>query len=38
MIQIPDDPIIRCVENTGYPPWFHDDSDDFDDEDDEWQA
>lgn len=19
---IPDDPIIRCMENTGYPPWY----------------
>lgn len=22
MIQIPDDPIIRCMERTGYPPWI----------------
>lgn len=22
MIQIPDDPIISCVERTGYPPWM----------------
>lgn len=22
MIPIPDDPIIRCMERTGYPPWF----------------
>ena len=21
MILIPDDPIVRCVERTGYPPW-----------------
>lgn len=20
---IPDDPIIRCIERTGYPPWWH---------------
>ena len=22
MILIPDDPIIRCMERTGYPPWM----------------
>ena len=22
MIDIPDDPIIRCIEQTGYPPWY----------------
>lgn len=22
MISIPDDPIIRCAEETGYPPWI----------------
>ena len=22
MIQLPDDPIIRCIERTGYPPWY----------------
>lgn len=22
MRQIPDDPIIRCMERTGYPPWI----------------
>ena len=21
-VEIPDDPIIRCMERTGYPPWF----------------
>ena len=21
MTQIPDDPIIRCIERTGHPPW-----------------
>lgn len=25
MIQIPDDPIIRCMERTGWPPWMQDD-------------
>lgn len=40
MKQIPDDPIIRCMERTGYPPWWKDDDewweDDefFDNEDD----
>lgn len=23
MILIPDDPIVRCIERTGYPPWWH---------------
>lgn len=22
MIDIPDDPIIACMERTGYPPWY----------------
>lgn len=22
MISIPDDPIISCIERTGYPPWM----------------
>lgn len=22
MICLPDDPIVRSMENTGYPPWF----------------
>ena len=21
-MRMPDDPIIRCIERTGYPPWF----------------
>nr|DAP53172.1 MAG TPA: hypothetical protein [Caudoviricetes sp.] len=33
MYQIPDDPIIRCMEATGFPPWMQDD--DCDEEDDE---
>lgn len=24
---IPDDPIIACMERTGYPPWAQDDDD-----------
>ncbi len=46
MVQIPDDPIIRCIERTGYPPWWHQpdypdsmftkrDDDDFYDDDEE---
>ena len=36
MIQIPDDPIIRCIERTGFPPWLRDDwEDDEEDDDDE---
>ena len=22
MSPIPDDPIVRCIERTGYPPWM----------------
>ena len=25
MATIPDDPIIACIERTGYPPWMQDD-------------
>ena len=32
---IPDDPVISCIERTGYPPWFFYKSDD--EEDDEWE-
>ena len=39
MILIPDDPIIRCIERTGYPPWIRDDwEDDEEDDDDEWDS
>ncbi len=31
---IPDDPIIRCAERTGYPPWMLAHEADEDDEDD----
>lgn len=27
---IPDDPIIRCMERTGYAPWIDDEEDDED--------
>ena len=36
---IPDDPIIRCIERTGYPPWFNyiteDEYDEVEEEDEE---
>ncbi len=37
MLIIPDDPIIRSMERTGYPPWFgyEDPDDDLEDEDEE---
>ena len=36
MILIPDDPIIRSIERTGFPPWLSDDwEDDEEDDDDE---
>lgn len=22
MIDLPDDPVIACMERTGYPPWY----------------
>lgn len=37
MILIPDDPIIRCIERTGYPPWIHDEEED-DEEDQDGEA
>lgn len=30
MFNLPDDPIIACIERTGYPSWMQDD-DDYDD-------
>ena len=36
MIQVPDDPIIACMERTGYPPWTQDDDyDECEDEEEE---
>lgn len=32
MMQIPDCPIIRSIERTGYPPWMQDDEEGEDDE------
>ena len=33
---IPDDPIIACMERTGYPPWMHEeDYDEYEDEEEE---
>lgn len=34
MIQVPDDPIIDCMERTGYPPWMQED--DYDEDEDDW--
>lgn len=33
MWSIPDDPIIACIERTGYPPWMQDDWEDEEEED-----
>lgn len=33
MIQVPDDPIIACMERTGYPPWMQEDDYDEDEDD-----
>ena len=30
---IPDDPILRCIERTGYPPWIRDELEEYDEED-----
>jgi hypothetical protein len=32
MYQIPDDPIIRSMESTGYPPWITDSNTDGEEE------
>lgn len=32
---IPDDPIIRCIERTGYPPWYFYGDDEDEEEGDE---
>lgn len=37
MLQIPDDPIIRCIERTGYPPWFPDPAPDRGEDDEDWE-
>ena len=31
---IPDDPIISCIERTGYPPWFGNYDPGYDDDED----
>lgn len=28
MVLIPDDPIIACIERTGYPPWMQEGEED----------
>lgn len=34
---IPDDPIIACMERTGYPPWMQeDDCDEYDEEEEDY--
>ena len=42
VINIPDDPIIRCMERTGWPPWMqnggHDDDEEWEDDDDALEA
>ena len=32
---IGDDPIIRCMERSGYPPWVDPDGNEFDEQEDE---
>ena len=32
---IGDDPIIRCMERSGYPPWAEPDGKDFDEQEDD---
>ena len=32
---IEDDPIIRCMERNGYPPWVDTDGNDFDEQEDD---
>lgn len=35
MILIPDDPVLRCIERTGYPPWIRDEWEEEDDEEED---
>ena len=36
MIQVPDDPLIACMERTGYPPWMQEEGgDEYEDEEEE---
>ena len=35
MILIPDDPVLRCIERTGYPPWIRDEWEEEEDEEDQ---
>lgn len=35
MERIPDHPVIRSMERTGYPPWMQDDDPEQEDDDDE---
>ena len=35
MILIPDDPVLRCIERTGYPPWIRDEWEEDEDEEDD---
>lgn len=40
MIPIPDDPIVSCMERTGYPPWwdYYDEENDTDDDEEDEDA
>lgn len=42
MINIPDDPIIRCMERTGWPPWmqngYYEEDEEWEDDDDVLEA
>ena len=29
--ELPDHPVIACIERTGYPPWMQDEDEDLDD-------
>lgn len=35
MLTIPDDPIIRSIQRTGYPPWMQDEWEEEEDGDDD---
>lgn len=38
MVLIPDDPIVKRIMETGYPPWVFDPAPNRDDEDDDWEG
>lgn len=36
MPELRDDPIIRCIERTGYPPWMQDEEEEEEEDEGPW--